>query len=77
MIIAFEDNGQPYRAWKVNFEGLVVECYPAHSFFWIGKYVFMPETLQIGDCLQYADSEIATNTNLKYLRHKIISVKIA
>ncbi|MES2651291.1 MAG: hypothetical protein V4663_06095 [Bacteroidota bacterium] len=75
MIITFEDNGQPYLVWKVNLEGLIVECYPQHDFLWVGKYVYLPDTLRAGDHLQYSETEITVNhPPLKSLRHKIAGI---
>ena len=75
MIILFEDNGQPYRAWKVDINGKIIGCYPKQGFYWLGKYVCLSEPLKAGQHLHYCDTEIAINEKIKIMRHKIAAIK--
>lgn len=38
-IVDFEDLGQHFLQWKINEAGVIIECTPAQSAFWVGRIV--------------------------------------
>lgn len=63
MRITFEDHGQDFITWKLDNNGVVVDCMPFQAFVWCGVRVELSRKLQVGDIVAFRRAgEIHINT---------------
>lgn len=66
MKIHFEDRGQDFLTWQINNNGVIVDCLPFQSSFWVGGEVRRQARLKVGGKVTYSHDGFQTSITLKY-----------
>jgi hypothetical protein len=70
--ICFEDKGQDFLYWDIDYVGEVVVCGPFQGWLWVGCIVCL-ETLKAGKCLEYIHPRLGRGG----IKYKVIRIEEA